>query len=280
MEAILSSTRVLVSLAFLAYASWSDLKTREVSNNVWVVYAPVAFLLTFAQLLLYPPVRGDVLESMIFYGACFAITAVFSIVLFYVGAFGGADAKVLMCIALALPEPSFIRPLADFIFSHIQVSIPLSGYVSFIYPITVFSNGVIIAAFSVLYALLRNVASRQKTGMRLFEGYQNASFGRKTVAMLCGYKVTVADLEKSFLYPMEDVRVTPSGETERLLLLFPKDEVREEIIERLAKAENKVGVQGRVWATPGLPMLIFITLGLIVALTLGDIVWLVITQIL
>jgi prepilin signal peptidase PulO-like enzyme (type II secretory pathway) len=35
-----------------------------------------------------------------------------------------------------------------------------------------------------------------------------------------------------------------------------------------------------VWATPGLPMLIFITLGLIVALLFGDIVWLLVRFIL
>ena len=35
-----------------------------------------------------------------------------------------------------------------------------------------------------------------------------------------------------------------------------------------------------VWATPGLPMLIFVTLGLIVALLLGDLVWLLVRSIL
>jgi preflagellin peptidase FlaK len=276
METILSSTRVLVSLVFLAYASWSDLRTREVSNNVWLLYAPIAFLLTFAQMLLYPPIRGDVLQSLIFYGASFVITSVFSIILFYLGAFGGADAKALMCIALALPDPSFMNPLTDFVASHLQVSIPLSGYVSFIYPITVFSNGVIIAAFSVLYALIRNVIQRERTGLKLFEGYRNASFGRKALALLCGYKVTVTDLKKSFLYPLEDVIAASSGTKERILLLFPKDESREEIVERLSKAEEEGTLQGRVWATPGLPMLVFITVGLFVALTLGDIVWMAI----
>jgi prepilin signal peptidase PulO-like enzyme (type II secretory pathway) len=33
-------------------------------------------------------------------------------------------------------------------------------------------------------------------------------------------------------------------------------------------------IDSYVWATPGLPMLIFVTLGLIVALFFGDIVWL------
>lgn len=280
LEAILSSVRIAVSLVFLTYASWSDFKTREVSNNVWVAFAPTAFLLTFAQLLLYPPMGGDVLQSMIFYGACFAVTSVFSLVLFYVGAFGGADAKALMCIALAVPEPSFMKPLTDLGFAHLQVSFPLSGYVSFIFPITVFSNGVIIAASSVFYTLIRNIMWRRRTDARFFEGYKNVSLGRKVLTLLCGYKVSVADLKKSFLYPLEDVRIAQSGETERLLLLFPKDESREEIVERLVKAEGEGALKGKVWATPGLPMLVFITLGLIVALTIGDIVWMAISQVL
>ena len=278
MEAILSSARVAVSLAFLAYASWSDLKTREVSNTVWVAFAPTAFLLTFSQFLLYPPIGGDALQSIVFYGICFAVTTVFSLVLFYAGAFGGADAKALMCIALAVPEATSLKPLTNLIFTHLEVSLPLSGYVSPVFPITIFSNGVIIAAASVLYALVRNLIWRQRAGARFFEGYADASFGRKALTLLCGYKVAVSDLKKSFLYPLEDILATPSGATERHLLLFPKDEHREEIVERLAKAEDEGAFEGEVWATPGLPMLIFITLGLIVALTFGDIVWMAISR--
>ncbi len=265
MEEMLSWTRVITSLIFLAYASWSDFRTREVSNNVWIVFAPIAFLLTFAQFLFFPPIV-DTLQSMINYALSFAITSVFSIALFYVGAFGGADAKALICIALAIPEPSITSPLSDF--------------VSPIFPITVFSNGVIIAALSVFYALFRNLLWKQRTGQRLFEGYENESFGRKALALLCGYKVSVADLEKSFLYPLEDFQTSQEGEGRKRLLLFPKDEKREEIIERLVGAQGKGKIQNVVWATPGLPMLIFITIGLIVAITIGDIVWLAISQIL
>jgi len=263
MEEILSWTRIIISLIFLVYASWSDFKTREVSNNVWIVFAPTAFLLTFAQFLLFPPI-GDMLQSMIYYGISLVITSVFSIALFYVGAFGGADAKALICIALAIPEPSLIEPL--------------SGFVSFIFPITVFSNGVIVAALSVFYALIRNLW-RKIAGQKLFEDFESESFGRKALALLCGYKVSVADLEKSFLYPLEDFQTTQQGETKRRLLLFPKDENREEIVERIIKAKNEGKLQNMVWATPGLPMLIFITIGLILALTVGDIVWIAISQI-
>lgn len=266
MEEMLSWARIIVSLSFLAYASWSDFKTREVSNNVWIVFAPIAFLLTFAQFLFFPPIV-DTFQSMTYYAIFFAITSVFSITLFYVGAFGGADAKALICIALAMPLPP-------------DTIEPLSGFVSFVFPITIFSNAVIIAALSVFYALLRNIIWKQHTGQRLFEGHEKESFGRKVLTLLCGYKVSVTKLKKSFLYPLEDFQTTKSGEIERRLLLFPKDEEREEIVERLVKAGSEGKLQNMVWATPGLPMLIFITVGLILALTVGDIVWIIISQLL
>ena len=58
------------------------------------------------------------------------------------------------------------------------------------------------------------------------------------------------------------------------------DEGREKIVERLSKAIEEGKIDGYVWATPGLPMLIFVTLGLIVALVLGDFVWLLVRLVL
>jgi preflagellin peptidase FlaK len=264
-EEILALSRILVALIFLVYASWSDFKTREVANSVWVVFAPLAFILTFAQFLFFPP--GDTTQSLINYGISLAVTSTFAITLFYVGAFGGADAKALICIALAIPlYPDPIRPLSNF--------------VSPIFPITIFSNSVIVAALSVFYALFRNFVWKQRTGRKFFDGYENESIGRKMLALVSGYKVKVEDLKNSFLYPLEDLQTTESGETAKRLLLFPKDENRDEIIERLVKATREGPMQNMVWATPGLPMLIFITIGLILALTVGDLVWIGIGQIL
>jgi preflagellin peptidase FlaK len=275
METILFWARVIIASAFLAYASWSDFKTREISNKVWLFFAPLAFLLTFAQFLFFPsqarflPILygEEHLNTMIGYVLSFAITSVFSILLFYAGAFGGADAKALMCIALTFPLPP-------------ESINQLSGFVSPIFPITVFSNGVIIAALSVLYAVLRNLLWRQRTGHQLFEGYESESFTRKALAVLCGYKVSVDGLRDSFLYPLEDLVTTEQGGTTRRLLLFPKDENREEIVERLVKAKNEGKIQEKVWATPGLPMLIFITVGFLLALTVGDVIWITISQLL
>ena len=66
----------------------------------------------------------------------------------------------------------------------------------------------------------------------------------------------------------------------RKLVIVPHDEGREKIVERLSKAAEEGKIDGYVWATPGLPMLIFVTLGLIVALVLGDFVWLLVRLVL
>jgi len=62
--------------------------------------------------------------------------------------------------------------------------------------------------------------------------------------------------------------------------VFPKDEEREDIVARLLKDADEGELEDEVLATPGLPLLIFITAGLIVALACGDIVWVVLSSVL
>ena len=44
--------RILLSLIFLLVSSWYDYKFREVSDRIWLLFAPVSFVLTFMQLSL------------------------------------------------------------------------------------------------------------------------------------------------------------------------------------------------------------------------------------
>jgi preflagellin peptidase FlaK len=259
--AILATTRTLLSLICLLYASWSDYKTREVSNSVWILFAPTAFALTFIELLFYES------SSMLFYGISFGLTAAFAIILFYSGGFGGADAKALMCLALALP----FHP-QDLLTPILGEASPIS---QILFPMTVFSNAVLLAAAAAIYMLLRNIFWHQSTGKKIFEeGHRNESLGRKILVLITGYKISVERLkEKWHLYPMEDVKEDPEKGFKRKLVVIPRDEGRDATVERLAKAVEAGKIQNMVWATPGLPMLIFITAGLIIALLLGDIVW-------
>jgi preflagellin peptidase FlaK len=267
---IFEAAKVTLLLAFLFYASWSDYKTREVSNRVWMLFAPLALLLSIAELLLYES------SKLPLFALSFGITAVIAFVLFYSGGFGGADSKALMCIALALPfsPATLLAPVVA------TGASPLSQN---LFPLTVFSNAVLFAAATGIYMLLYNIIWHKKTGKKTFEGtLATESIGKKIVALITGYKVSVAKLkEKWHIYPMEDVE-EENGENlvKRKLVVMPRDEGRNEIITRLSKAVDAGKIDAYVWATPGLPMLIFITIGLIIALLFGDIVWMLVSFVL
>jgi len=266
LQTILAATKVTLSLAFLLYASWSDYRTREVSNGVWALYAPLALFLSLIELLLYDP------SKLPFFGLSFGVTAAFAVILFYSGGFGGADSKALMCIALALPF------FPEKLFTPIFAS-GVSPLARNLFPLTIFSNAILFAATSGIYMILRNLIWRIKTGKKIFEGTLGTkSIGKKLLVMITGYKVSIAKLkEKWHVYPMEDIEENDETLLKRKLVVVPKDEGRDEIVERLYKAVDAGKIDPYVWATPGLPMLIFVTLGLIVALLFGDLVWLLVS---
>ena len=267
MALIFEAARVTLSLAFLFYASWSDYKTREVSNKVWAIYAPIAIALSLADFLGYDP------SKLLFFGICFGLTTAFALLLFYSGAFGGADSKALICIALALPffPQTLVKPILNGGLS------PLSQN---FFPITILSNAVLFAAATAIYMLLRNIIWAKKSGNKIFEGtLARESIGKKIAVLVTGYRISVAKLkEKWHIYPMEDIE-EENGEAplKRNLVIVPREEGRGAIVERLSNAVNNGKITDKVWATPGLPMLIFITAGLLVALLFGDIIWILVS---
>lgn len=260
---LLVSVQVVVSLVFLVYASWSDYRTREVSNRVWAVYAPIAVVVSVVDLFLYDPLK------FVLFGISVGLTVILAFLLFYSGGFGGADSKALMCIALALPfaPDGLFRPV-------------LAGAVSpvsqFVFPLTIFSNAVLFAAATGIYMVVRNLFWHKKNGKKMFNGtLTKESLWKKMVVVITGYKVAVMKLKNRWhVFPMEDVEDRGEGSLKRKLVVVPRDEGRDGIVERLSNAVEAGKIDAYVWATPGLPMLIFITIGLIVALVFGDIVWL------
>jgi preflagellin peptidase FlaK len=152
-----------------------------------------------------------------------------------------------------------------------------------LFPLTIFSNAVLFAAASCVYLLLYNLVWHKKSGRKIFEGaLAKEPAMKKFVALITGRRVSIAQLKaKWHIYPMEDVD-DENGENpgKRKLVLVPKDEGRNEIVTRLSNAIDAGKIDSYVWATPGLPMLIFVTIGLVVALLFGDIVWVLINAVL
>ena len=262
---MLIGAQVSVSIAILIYASWRDYKCREVSNRVWAIYLPIATALSTVDLLLFDS------SKLLLFGISVGFTVGLAFLLFYSGGFGGADSKALMCIAVALP----FAPVA--IFTPI-ISGSLSPIAQYIFPLTIFGNGVLFAAASIFYIFVRNVVWHKRNGKKMFMGtLATESVGKKILVLITGYKVTIDKLkEKWHIFPMEDVSEIEELTVKRKLVVVPNEDGRNKMVERLSDAVKAGKIDSYIWATPGLPMLIFITAGLLVALLFGDVVWLLV----
>jgi len=254
LDYVINLISVLVVLAFLGYCSWSDIKTREVSNIVWLLFAPIGGILTVGRLYFSPELLWVSLSSII-------VATAFALLLFYTGVFGGADAKGLICIGISIPT------LPENILVSVNFFHPL-------FPVVVLSNSFLVAVSLALYILVRNIFWKCSTRGGLFSGLEKEPAWKKAFALVSGYKVDFGEVEdKIYLYPLEEV--VESGDTvERRLNLFVEAEVeRRDLLEKLRPYVEKSVIPSEIWATPGLPMLVFVTMGFILAFVVGDLIF-------
>jgi archaeal preflagellin peptidase FlaK len=267
MQVALDFARVAVTIAFLGYASLKDYQVREVSNRVWVFYAPIALALTILEFVFFMP------TTPLFLGLSIGITVFFAFLLFYVAGFGGADSKALMCIALALP-------FAPFMWAVPYLSAGISPILVYFYPLAIFINSVFLVALYALGLFLYNLVWSQTHKGQLFkDALANQFIGKKILVMLTGYKTDVSKLKKTYHYfPLEDLEETDDT-LKRKLIVVPKLEGQEGIVERLTNAVHAKKIESSVWVSPGMPHLVFIFIGLFVALFIGDLSWLLVKTI-
>lgn len=249
---------LIISLGVLVVASLSDLKTREVSNRFWTVYAPVAAVLFLARILFVPDAALVFLVSAV-------ATIVVSFLLFQFGAMGGADSKALMCIALALPVgPTFLSPLW---------AAPLNFYP---FPIAILVNSFLLSISMMFVLLGKNLLSRSSSQKSLFQGFEKESILRKALVLLTSYKTSFSVLRSSsHLYPAEQVAVVDSKPVRQLHLVSSVEEERDKLVAGLEGYKDQGMFSDGVWVTPGLPHLVFLTASLVVTVVVGDLLmWL------
>ncbi len=249
---------LIVSVGVLIVASLSDLKTREVSNRFWIIYAPVAAALFMARIVFVPEVAVIFLVSAV-------ATIVVAFLLFQFGAMGGADSKALMCIALALPvAPAFLSPLWQG---------PLTFYP---FPIAILVNSFLLSISMMFILLGKNILSRSSAKKGLFQGFEKESILRKALVLLTSYKTSFNALQSStHLYPAEQVAVVDSRPVRHLHLVSSVEEERDKLVAGLQGYKDQGLFSDGVWVTPGLPHLVFMTASLIVTVVIGDLLmWL------
>ena len=96
--------RIAVAIPLLVYASYSDIKTREVDNWIWLAMLALAL-----PLLIFSNWKDLLLSVMIAFP--------FGYLMYLSGGYGAADTKAIWCLALLFPSAknsTFILP-----FSHV-----------------------------------------------------------------------------------------------------------------------------------------------------------------
>jgi preflagellin peptidase FlaK len=182
-------------------------------------------------------------QEVIFSILQFAGIFVLSYALYYLGAYGGADAKAFLVISLTFPiYPQFF-------------SLPLINRGFGIFAFSTLSNSVIAAPFMVISIFIRNLIK---------EGLKNLK--SNIFYYFIAYRVDASSIPK-FHNVLE--YLNSNGKLVRVRRGIEPDD---ELLYRLKKAyaEGKID---KVWVTPGLPFLIFITAGFIISVIFGDILY-------
>jgi Flp pilus assembly protein protease CpaA len=218
--------KLVVALCFLVPAAFSDVRSRLVSNKIWLMFVPVALVLAVVEAALFT-------SSLTAWGLLFGsygATIVCSLVAFRFGWFGGADVKCFICLGLLFP----FFPLTF-----------LPGFLLVVF----LAASLLCFGVQVVSMFCYNVVDKLR-GYSWFDGVKGASTFRKLFMLFSATRVRVERLNGLFWLPRED-----GG---RLLLRGSSDPV---VVERL---QNGVSAKSFVWAERTVPFILYLTFGLVV----------------
>lgn len=239
--------KVLACMPFLLYACYADIKTRRVANEVWVAMFGVGYVFILYDLMMLglPYLVRNVLT--------FIFIFIFVYVLFQLGAFGGADAKVLMVISLIIPT------FPDIVIRGMQL--PIEGVPPLgLFPFSVFGNSVLLTVIVpiglFIYNLLHNPLKENL---------------KRPLYMLIGYRTPVSRLEQGHFRMIDSYSET--GEGVKFGFTRSGTELTTNVIAELKGYLRDGRMNDSVWVTPGLPFMIPITAGFITAVVFGDLIF-------
>ncbi len=157
---------------------------------------------------------------------------------YYFGFYGGADAKAVMVISIGLP-----------LYYPRMMLHPFTGLASL-------SNGLLISLIMPVSMLIINLSTILR-GEDLFKGFEHESRIRKLAALFFGIRVRDAR-RRRFWLPLEEERDGRRYFSFNILTFELEEPKRDDC-----------------WVTPGLPLLLFITAGLLTFIFLGDLIYVI-----
>ena len=234
--------RFFIVFAFLIYACKLDIESRIVPNMVWKWMLVAVLPLTVAEIYLI----RDLISTYVILFAMLQLLVVFALsyAFYLLRAFGGADAKALICLALIFP----FYPTVD--------GLPLLNTGFGIFAFATLSNSVIAAPAIAFMYFIRNL---------IREGIGEFRFS--PLYYFVGVRVDSSRIPKHH-YLLE--YIDENGKVVRVKRAVEPDD---ELLERVKKLD-------KVWVTPALPFLVFITVGYTMAALIGDIIYTVVSVLL
>ncbi|MFB6168114.1 MAG: A24 family peptidase [Haloferacaceae archaeon] len=163
----------LVAVPALAYAAWTDLRTRRVTNRLWPPLAALGVVLLVVEGVgRVPPTTLGGRLFLVRTAASVGILVPLSYLFWRLGGFGGADAKAFMTVAVLLPTyPTYFLP---------GVALPLVRTRVGLFSLTVVTNCVLIGVTYPLAVGVRNaVAGEVDPVMFLARRVPVASLGER-----------------------------------------------------------------------------------------------------
>lgn len=239
-------------LLMLGLGSYQDIKRREVDDYIWFIAALPA------AINIYVAAAGLNLIDLRVWLVEVPLLTGMGLLFYYLGLFGGADAKALIAIAASMPQP--LPPFRS--------QITLFG-------VTVFDNGVVLAVlYSALFAAANLLRAASIKGY--FGRYSNSPLRTKLGLALYAYKTTVKKYVKdSYKLFLAEKPVSRQGEIEFKPLYGLRLDSEEEAVNNLQQLidSGRLKPDDEIWVSQGLPLILFMFAGMLLTPITGDLVY-------
>jgi len=172
--------RVAASLILLTYASYRDLKTREIGDRPWVAFSLIGVTLSAYEFLSGGGGFDPLLTIL-----SVAVTTPIALGIYYAGLYGGADAKALITLSFLLPiyrPPLYIHPIA---------------------PLIAFTNSTFLVLILPAAFFTRNTL-RVLRGEDIFSGFEGEPLWKKVLVSFLGYRLRPED-RRRFYFVLEKI---------------------------------------------------------------------------
>lgn len=244
----LDEIRILICIPLLLYSCYSDLKTRRVSNKLWLPLVGIGVILAFVDFITYGP------DFLIQFALSVILLSVFAYLLFKINAFGGADAKAIITLSILVPTfPSF---------ELFGCTIPLTGVPPLnLFAFSAFGNAVLLTVVVPVSLFVYNAIHLSPKELAETPLYS-----------FIGYKLEITKLKNRHIRLIQDFIEQNDGVIQKFR--FNGVQIDDALIEKLQHLAKDGKIPEKVWVMPGLPFMISLTVGFATALIYGDLVYL------